>query len=125
MMKDIGLHLNPQKLRRLEKLDAADLEARQRLFLGAYLWDKSISICLGRPPTLTDMPQSINDICKSSVMSQHSRTNRRQLINMTISNHGTLSLLQTLISIRRLNATIQRHLKNFVVWEKYGDCPGL
>jgi hypothetical protein len=75
MMKDVGLHLNPQKLRRLESLDAAELEARKRLFLGAYIWDKSISICLGRPPTLTDMPPSIDDIGKSSGIFRCRRTN--------------------------------------------------
>ncbi|CZR55072.1 uncharacterized protein PAC_04958 [Phialocephala subalpina] len=45
-----------RRLAHLEKLKPEDLEVRKRLFLAAYSWDKSISICLGRPPSLTEMP---------------------------------------------------------------------
>ncbi|KAF2755984.1 hypothetical protein EJ05DRAFT_84599 [Pseudovirgaria hyperparasitica] len=56
MLKDIGLHISPQKLRDADKLSPDDLEARKRVLISAYVWDKTMSICLGRPPTLNDMP---------------------------------------------------------------------
>lgn len=40
MMKDVGLHLNSRKLKGLERMDPDDLEARKRLFMSAYTWDK-------------------------------------------------------------------------------------
>ena len=58
MIKDLGLHLNSATHRVPEDLEPDDLEARKRLFLSAYAWDKSISLCLGRPPSLTEMPYS-------------------------------------------------------------------
>lgn len=64
MMKDVGLHLNSNSLEAFEGLAPADIEARKRLFFSAYIWDKSISLCLGRPPTLVDMPHAVDDICK-------------------------------------------------------------
>lgn len=65
MMKDVGIHLNVHRLAELERLSPADLEARKRLYLSAYIWDKSISLCLGRPPSLTDLPHDIDDIGKT------------------------------------------------------------
>lgn len=58
MLKDLGLHLNARKLKLPENLDPDDLEARMRLYLSAYTWDKIISVTLGRPPSLTNMPYS-------------------------------------------------------------------
>ena len=66
MIRDLGLHLNVQKVGRNEKMDPDDLEARKRLFLSAYVWDKSISICLGRPPSLTEMPYRPESILDTS-----------------------------------------------------------
>ncbi|KAL1619087.1 hypothetical protein SLS54_006939 [Diplodia seriata] len=40
MMKDIGLHLNPKRLNNPERLLPDEFEARKRLFLSAYVWDK-------------------------------------------------------------------------------------
>ncbi|RDL34695.1 Uncharacterized protein BP5553_07823 [Venustampulla echinocandica] len=62
MMKDVGLHLNSHSLQAFEDLAPADLEARKRLFFSAYIWDKSISLCLGRPPTLVEMPHAVDDL---------------------------------------------------------------
>jgi len=56
MIKDPGLHLHSATHCLSEDLEPDDLEARKRLFLSAYAWDKSISRCLGRPPSLTEMP---------------------------------------------------------------------
>ncbi len=53
MVKDLGLHL-PRRLR-LANTEPDDLESQKRLYLSAYTWDKSISLCLGRPPSLTTM----------------------------------------------------------------------
>lgn len=54
MIKDIGFHL-PHRFR-LDAIEPDDLECQKRLYLSAYAWDKSISLCLGRPPSLTSMP---------------------------------------------------------------------
>lgn len=62
MMMDVGLHLDTQKLVELERLTPADLEARKRLYLSAYIWDKTLSLSLGRPPWLTRLPHAIDDI---------------------------------------------------------------
>ena len=62
MMKDIGIHLNAHRLNTLERLRPEDFEARKRLYLSGYVWDKSISLCLGRPPSFTDLPHSVDDI---------------------------------------------------------------
>ena len=53
MIKDLGLHL-PRRLR-LASTEPDDLETLKRVYLSAYAWDKSISLCLGRPPSLTTM----------------------------------------------------------------------
>jgi hypothetical protein len=64
MMTDIGLHLDPQKLSRYESLTSIEIEARKRLALCAYAWDKILSLTLGRPPTVTKLSISVDDICK-------------------------------------------------------------
>lgn len=56
MMIDLGLHLNFQELMHLEKLTPVELEVRKRLYCSAYIWDKSLSLSLGRPPALTLLP---------------------------------------------------------------------
>ncbi|KAL1887978.1 hypothetical protein Sste5346_009860 [Sporothrix stenoceras] len=56
MIQHLGLHLPKSRSSLLERLEPDDLEARKRLYLSAYVWDKSISLCLGRPPSLPDMP---------------------------------------------------------------------
>lgn len=66
MIKDLGLHLNSAAHRLSEDLEPDDLEARKRLFLSAYAWDKSISLCLGRPPSLTEMPYSPSSLLDDS-----------------------------------------------------------
>lgn len=65
MIKDIGLHLNVRRAK-AEDLSPEDIEVRKRLYLSAYAWDKSISICLGRPPSLTDMPYSPDSLLDRS-----------------------------------------------------------
>ncbi|KIW06066.1 uncharacterized protein PV09_03238 [Verruconis gallopava] len=62
MMTDIGLHLDPQRLSRYENLTPVDVEARKRLALAAYSWDKVLSLTLGRPPTLSKLWVSVDDI---------------------------------------------------------------
>ena len=58
MIKDLGLHLHDSNLGLKENLEPDDLEARKRLYLSAYSWDKSISLCLGRSPSLVETPYS-------------------------------------------------------------------
>ena len=62
MMTDIGLHLNIEKLKDLERLTPADLECRKRLYFSAFIWDKTLSLALGRPPTLTKLAHSVEDL---------------------------------------------------------------
>lgn len=54
MITDLGLHLAHRLP--ISATEPDDLETQKRLYLSAYAWDKSISLCLGRPPSLTSMP---------------------------------------------------------------------
>ena len=56
MIRDLGLHLPKPAGHLLTEMEPDDLEARKRLYLSAFAWDKSISLCLGRPPQLREMP---------------------------------------------------------------------
>ncbi|KAK1538802.1 uncharacterized protein CCOS01_00116 [Colletotrichum costaricense] len=62
MMKDIGLHLDITKLSRLERWTPAEIETRKRLYNSAYIWDKTLSLALGRPPSLIRRPYPAQDI---------------------------------------------------------------
>ncbi|KAH9243118.1 hypothetical protein K456DRAFT_28461 [Colletotrichum gloeosporioides 23] len=62
MMKDIGLHLDITKLSRLERWTPAEIETRKRLYNSAYIWDKTLSLALGRPPSLTRRPYPAQEI---------------------------------------------------------------
>ena len=62
MMIDVGLHLDTQKLVGSEVLTPADVEARKRLYLSAYIWDKTLSLSIGRPSSLTRLPHAIDDM---------------------------------------------------------------
>lgn len=53
MIKDLGLHL-PRRLR-MSNIEPDDFETQKRLYLSAFGWDKSISLCLGRAPSLPTM----------------------------------------------------------------------
>ncbi|KAK6371318.1 hypothetical protein LTS17_009049 [Exophiala oligosperma] len=53
MIKDLGLHL-PRRLR-MSNTEPDDFETQKRLYLSAFVWDKSISLCLGRAPSLPTM----------------------------------------------------------------------
>ncbi|KAI0195530.1 hypothetical protein F4808DRAFT_328695 [Astrocystis sublimbata] len=64
MLMDIGLHLyleNP-RLAELENLTPVELEVRKRLYNSAFVWDKTISLGLGRPPVLLSRPYSNSSI---------------------------------------------------------------
>ncbi|KAH8901228.1 hypothetical protein GQ53DRAFT_789942 [Thozetella sp. PMI_491] len=62
MMVDIGLHLDITKLAKVERLTPVEAELRKRLFNSAYIWDKTISLALGRPPSLTRRPYASEEI---------------------------------------------------------------
>ncbi|KAH8667677.1 fungal-specific transcription factor domain-containing protein [Ilyonectria robusta] len=62
MMTDIGLHLDTTKLAKLERWTPAEIETRKRLYNSAYIWDKTLSLALGRPPSLTRPPFFTQDI---------------------------------------------------------------
>ncbi|KAF2021660.1 hypothetical protein BU24DRAFT_417299 [Aaosphaeria arxii CBS 175.79] len=68
MLEDIGLHLHmdDSKLVELEHLTPIELETRKRLYNSAFIWDKTISLALGRSPSLTRKPhppENILDHC--------------------------------------------------------------
>ena len=64
MMTDIGLHLDYHRISKYEDVTPIELEARKRLGISAFLWDKLLSLTLGRPPTLPKLWISVEDICK-------------------------------------------------------------
>lgn len=66
MMKDVGLHLDIRRLAVLEKWTPAETEARKRLYNSAYIWDKTLSLALGRPPSLTRRPYKRSEILDKS-----------------------------------------------------------
>lgn len=58
MMIDIGLHLDTPKLAELQRWTPAETETRKRLYNSAYIWDKTLSLAIGRPPCLIRRPYS-------------------------------------------------------------------
>jgi len=64
MMVDIGIHLNANRIAELERLTPSEIETRKRLYNSAFIWDKTLSLALGRPPSLTGSPYGPDEICK-------------------------------------------------------------
>ncbi|CAI6094759.1 unnamed protein product [Clonostachys chloroleuca] len=62
MMTDIGLHLDTTKLAHLERWTPSETEMRKRLYNSAYIWDKTLSLALGRPPSLIRRPYEAHEI---------------------------------------------------------------
>ncbi|KAM5354131.1 hypothetical protein ACJ41O_000781 [Fusarium nematophilum] len=62
MMIDIGLHLDTPRLAELQRWTPAETETRKRLYNSAYIWDKTLSLALGRPPSLIRRPYSSTEI---------------------------------------------------------------
>ncbi|KAF2110189.1 fungal-specific transcription factor domain-containing protein [Lophiotrema nucula] len=52
MMRDMGLHIPPEKL--VSQFQPEELALRQQLFWSCYTWDKTMSLCLGRNPNIHD-----------------------------------------------------------------------
>ncbi|GAA5868639.1 hypothetical protein JCM3774_003608 [Rhodotorula dairenensis] len=55
MAIDLGVHVDGLKV---HSVDALELEVRKRLFWSCYVWDKSISVCLGRSPRFLKQDRS-------------------------------------------------------------------
>ncbi|RYC59790.1 hypothetical protein CHU98_g6413 [Xylaria longipes] len=56
MARDLGLHLAPKKLSPLfPHFSDEDLAIRNQIFWSCYTWDKTISLCLGRTPAITNV----------------------------------------------------------------------
>ncbi|QKX60436.1 uncharacterized protein TRUGW13939_07581 [Talaromyces rugulosus] len=51
MIHDLGIHLAPEKVVGASYLSFEEQATRDRLFWSAFVWDKSISLALGREPT--------------------------------------------------------------------------
>lgn len=62
MMTDLGIHLDLHQLAEPENFTPADLELRKRLYCSAYIWDKTLSLSLGRPPSLTRLSPTATDL---------------------------------------------------------------
>ncbi|KAF4468913.1 fungal specific transcription factor domain-containing [Fusarium albosuccineum] len=62
MMIDIGLHLDTPRLAELQRWTPAETETRKRLYNSAYIWDKTLSLALGRPPSLIRRPYPSSEI---------------------------------------------------------------
>ncbi|KAJ5604433.1 hypothetical protein N7510_009587 [Penicillium lagena] len=53
MMRDLGIHIHTKSLSHLEgQFSLEDLALRQQIFWSCYTWDKTMSLCLGRAPTI-------------------------------------------------------------------------
>ncbi|KAI0855810.1 fungal-specific transcription factor domain-containing protein [Xylaria cubensis] len=56
MARDLGLHLAPKRLSPLfPHFSDEDLAIRNQIFWSCYTWDKTISLCLGRAPAITNV----------------------------------------------------------------------
>ncbi|KAH7166591.1 fungal-specific transcription factor domain-containing protein [Dactylonectria macrodidyma] len=62
MMIDIGLHLDTPRLAELQRWTPAETETRKRVYNSAYIWDKTLSLALGRPPSLIRRPYPSTEI---------------------------------------------------------------
>lgn len=63
MMHDIGLHLDTSRLTGVvDRWTPAEIETRKRLYNSAYVWDKTMSLALGRPPSLIRLPYTPEEI---------------------------------------------------------------
>ncbi|KAF2435402.1 hypothetical protein EJ08DRAFT_580700 [Tothia fuscella] len=54
MIVDLGLHIDGAELLKNHRITAEDLEARRRVFWGAFVFDKIHSMYFGRPVTLQE-----------------------------------------------------------------------
>lgn len=55
MMRDLGIHIHPRKLNQLVgQFTSEEMALRQQIFWSCYTWDKTLSLCLGRPPSIHD-----------------------------------------------------------------------
>lgn len=66
MMWDLGIHIPVKKLSHLQShFSKGELALRQQIFWSCYTWDKTMSLCLGRSPTIrTQMPA----ICPQDIL---------------------------------------------------------
>ncbi|KAL1966256.1 hypothetical protein VTN77DRAFT_4609 [Rasamsonia byssochlamydoides] len=56
MMRDLGMHIHPRSLSHLVgQFSPEDLALRQQIFWSCYTWDRTMSLCLGRAPTIHDI----------------------------------------------------------------------
>ncbi|KAK8124555.1 fungal-specific transcription factor domain-containing protein [Apiospora kogelbergensis] len=51
MIHDLGIHLAPENVAGVSNLSYEDRATRDRLFWSAFVWDKAISLAMGREPT--------------------------------------------------------------------------
>lgn len=111
MITDLGIHLYRGNLEGLEGLEPDDLEARKRLYLSAYFWDKygrlhfletfvtdcgyrSISLCLGRQPSLPDLPYAPDSLCKFPLALSFPTLTIDKLTHLIMTTSGSLFLFE-------------------------------
>ena len=52
MLQDLGIHMDGERSDDRDNLSQEELESRRHSFWSAYLWDKMISLYMGRTPML-------------------------------------------------------------------------
>jgi hypothetical protein len=62
LLTDAGFHLCLKKQMLQNTLTAADMEQRRRLCISAFTSDKTLCLCLGRPPSITNLPESLEEV---------------------------------------------------------------
>lgn len=56
MARDLGIHIPPERLGHIStRFSEEDLALRRQVFWSCYTWDKTMSICLGRPPIINSL----------------------------------------------------------------------
>ncbi|ORX35287.1 fungal-specific transcription factor domain-domain-containing protein [Kockovaella imperatae] len=56
MIQDLGIHHDPESVSGVSNLSLEEQATRDRLFWAAFVWDKALSMALGREPTLPPRP---------------------------------------------------------------------
>ena len=77
LMEDLGINIDGQKYAASVNFSAEDIEIRNRLFWSCYIWDKTISLYMGRCPVI-----------------QYSNVNPPQVMSMSLAFVLPISLIE-------------------------------
>jgi hypothetical protein len=62
LLTDAGLHLCLKKQMLRDGLTPVEMEQRRRLCMAVFTSDKTLCLCLGRPPSITNLPESLEGL---------------------------------------------------------------